>query len=95
MKRQTPNKKQAAEVSQHEHTEQATARLILLNDEVNSFEFVIDSLIDVCGHEPEQASQCATLVHYRGQCVIKTLPRKELQKMSKMLAERGLKVVIE
>ena len=94
MKKPSSNKKQV-EVGQQEANEQATARLILLNDEVNSFDHVIDSLIDVCGHEPEQASQCATLVHYRGQCVIKTLPRKELQKMSKTLAERGLQVVIE
>lgn len=46
--------------------------IILHNDEVNTFDFVIKSLIDVCEHTPEQAEQCTILVHYKGKCSVKT-----------------------
>lgn len=46
--------------------------IVLHNDEVNTFDFVIKSLIDVCDHTPEQAEQCTVLVHYKGKCSVKT-----------------------
>jgi ATP-dependent Clp protease adaptor protein ClpS len=52
------------ELNQHE--------IILFNDDVNTFDHVIDSLIDVCDHTSEQAEQCAYLVHYKGKCAVKT-----------------------
>ena len=45
--------------------------LILHNDDVNTFEFVIESLIDVCKHTSEQAEQCTYLIHYKGKCDVK------------------------
>ncbi len=48
--------------------------LILWNDDVNSFDDVIDALIEICKHEPEQAEQCATIAHYKGKCDIKSSP---------------------
>ena len=45
--------------------------LILLNDDVNTFTHVIRSLVEVCGHAPEQAEQCAIIVHFKGSCQIK------------------------
>lgn len=46
--------------------------IILHNDDVNTFDFVIESLIKVCDHTSEQAEQCAILVHYKGKCAVKT-----------------------
>ncbi|AOW22038.1 ATP-dependent Clp protease adaptor ClpS [Urechidicola croceus] len=46
--------------------------IVLHNDDVNTFDFVINSLIDVCEHTPEQAEQCTILVHYKGKCSVKT-----------------------
>ena len=53
-------------------------QLIVWNDEVNTFEWVIETLIEVCGHSSEQAEQCALLVHYTGKCAVKTGSYKEL-----------------
>ena len=46
--------------------------LILHNDDVNTFEYVIETLIEVCGHDPHQAEQCALTAHFNGKCGIKT-----------------------
>ena len=46
--------------------------IILYNDDVNTFDHVIDTLIAVCNHTAEQAEQCAILVHYKGKCTVKT-----------------------
>ena len=45
--------------------------LTLHNDEVHSFDYVIETLIDVCDHDMYQAEQCAFIVHYKGKCDIK------------------------
>ncbi len=67
------------EVNQHE--------IVLFNDDVNTFDFVIDSLIDVCEHTLEQAEQCSILVHYKGKCTVKTGEYKDLKpKCSKLLS---------
>lgn len=46
--------------------------IVLHNDDVNTFDFVINSLVDVCEHTLEQAEQCTILVHYKGKCTVKT-----------------------
>lgn len=69
--------------------------LVLHNDDFNTFEFVIKSLIDVCRHEPEQAEQCTLIVHYKGKCTVKTGPQDELEPMYKTLLDRGLSATIE
>ncbi len=68
--------------------------LILFNDDVNSFDHVIDLLIKVCNHEPIQAEQCAMLVHYAGKCAVKTGEYQELEIISEILADCGLTVEI-
>lgn len=70
------------EVNQHE--------IVLHNDEVNTFDFVIDSLIDVCEHTFEQAEQCAILVHYKGKCTVKTGEYKDLKPRCSKLLTLGL-----
>ncbi len=74
------------EVLQHE--------IILFNDEVHTFEFVINSLIDVCEHTLEQAEQCTYLVHYKGKCAVKTGEYDELKPRCTRLLNLGLSAEI-
>ncbi len=69
--------------------------LILYNDDVNTFDFVTDSLIKVCRHETLQAEQCTYLVHFAGKCAVKTADYKKLKPMCEALLERGLTAKIE
>jgi len=64
--------------------------LILYNDDVNTFDFVIESLIEVCKHTLEQAEQCTMLVHYKGKCTVKTGDMETLMPMHQKLLGRGL-----
>jgi ATP-dependent Clp protease adaptor protein ClpS len=68
--------------------------LILFNDDVNSFDFVIETLIEVCDHEMEQAEQCALIAHYKGKCVVKSGSFEELKPKSEEMSRRGLTVEI-
>lgn len=70
-------------------------QIILYNDDFNSFDFVIESLIKVCKHELVQAEQCTYLVHYKGKCSVKKGSYKELEPMCSALLERGLTAEIE
>ncbi len=65
-------------------------KLILWNDDFNTFDFVIESLITVCKHTAEQAQQCTILVHYKGKCTVKTGSMDLLEPMHEQLTERGL-----
>ncbi|MGX7666093.1 ATP-dependent Clp protease adaptor ClpS [Flavobacterium pedocola] len=69
--------------------------IILFNDDVNTFDHVIDTLIDVCDHEPLQAEQCALLVHYTGKCGVKTGPYSELEPQCSALLDAGLSAEIQ
>ncbi|MEY3398905.1 MAG: hypothetical protein RL220_1499 [Bacteroidota bacterium] len=68
--------------------------LILFNDDVNTFDHVIESLVDVCGHEWLQAEQCAIIVHYKGKCDVKSGSFDKLEPMCTALLERGLSAEI-
>ncbi|GGF74700.1 ATP-dependent Clp protease adaptor ClpS [Wenyingzhuangia marina] len=68
--------------------------IVLYNDDVNSFDFVIDALIDVCEHDPIQAEQCTMLVHYKGKCAVKTGSYEELKPKCSKLLELGLSAEI-
>jgi ATP-dependent Clp protease adaptor protein ClpS len=70
-------------------------RLMLHNDEVNTFEFVIECLIDVCHHEPEQAEQCALIAHFKGKCPVKSGDPPTLKPYYKEMTSRGLTVTID
>ncbi len=65
-------------------------KLVLWNDDVNTFDFVIECLIEICGHTPEQAEQCTILVHYKGKCTVKTGTMDVLKPMHDKLISRGL-----
>lgn len=69
--------------------------LVLYNDDFNTFEHVIESLIDVCHHTPEQAEQCALIVHHKGRYEVKSGTYKRLLPMKNSLTDRELTVSIE
>ncbi len=68
--------------------------LTLHNDDIHTFEYVIESLIEVCNHDTEQAEQCTYLVHYKGKCDIKKGSYNYLLPYKKELSRRGLTVTI-
>ncbi len=68
--------------------------LVLFNDDVNTFEFVIDSLIEVCGHDALQAEQCALIAHYNGKCGVMTGPYETLKQACDEMTSRELTVKI-
>ncbi len=69
--------------------------LILHNDDFNTFDDVIDALVDFCNHDIVQAEQCATITHYMGYCEIKRGSYNELTDLQKFMAEKLLNVTID
>ncbi|MCQ9633734.1 ATP-dependent Clp protease adaptor ClpS [Chryseobacterium sp. WG14] len=65
-------------------------KLVLHNDDIHTFDYVIDSLIEVCKHTLEQAEQCTMLVHYKGKCTVKTGSMDVLKPMHEKLISREL-----
>ena len=68
--------------------------IVLHNDEVNTFDHVIETLIRVCKHDAIQAEQCALLVHYKGKCTVKTGTLEELKPQCTALLDAGLSAEI-
>jgi ATP-dependent Clp protease adaptor protein ClpS len=68
--------------------------IIVFNDDVNTFDHVIETLIRVCKHTPEQAEQCSLIVHYKGKCTVKTGAYDELRPQCEQLLEAGLSAEI-
>jgi ATP-dependent Clp protease adaptor protein ClpS len=68
--------------------------LILFNDDVNSFDFIIESLVEVCGHDPVQAEQCAMIAHFKGKCSVKSGTLSELTPMNNELNGRGISTLL-
>ncbi len=64
--------------------------LVVFNDDVNTFDYVIETLIEVCGHTPEQAEQCTLLIHYKGKCSVKKGSFDELAPMRNDICRRGI-----
>jgi ATP-dependent Clp protease adaptor protein ClpS len=77
------------EVEQKTDTEK-TRNLVVYNDDVNTFDHVINSLVKVCNHELVQAEQCTWIVHYNGKCAVKEGEFKKLRPLRQALNERGL-----
>lgn len=70
-------------------------RLILHNDDVNTFEWVIDTLIDVCKHTIEQAEQCSYIIHHKGRYAVKHGSFEVLKPMKDAITDRGINATIE
>lgn len=69
--------------------------IVLFNDDVNTFDHVIETLIRVCDHDALQAEQCALLVHYTGKCIVKTGVYNELKPQCSALLDAGLSAEIQ
>jgi len=69
--------------------------LIVWNDEVNTFEWVIETLVQVCGHTHEQAEQCSYFIHYKGKYAVKQGSYEELKPMCDAITERGIGATVE
>lgn len=77
-------------------TEETTGyNLILWNDDVNTFEWVIDTLIEICGHAQEQAEQCAMLIHHKGKYAVKTGSYEVLKPQCDAINDRLINATIE
>jgi len=69
--------------------------LIVWNDEVNTFQWVIDTLIEICGHTAEQAEQCAMLIHTQGKYSVKNGDYEQLKPMCVAITDRGISATVE
>jgi ATP-dependent Clp protease adaptor protein ClpS len=69
--------------------------LIVWNDEVNTFDWVIETLVEICGHSPEQAEQCAMLIHSQGKYAVKQASFEELEPLCTAITDRGIGATIE
>ena len=84
------------EQTQHQYFEEVdtieteTYSLVVFNDEVNTFDFVIQVLQDVCGHSPEQAEQCTLLIHFKGKCAVKSGSWEKMAAMRYRICSAGI-----
>ena len=77
-----------AEIKVNEH------QIVLFNDDVNTFDHVVETLIRVCGHTLEQAEQCSIIFHYKGKCTVKTGSYEELKPRCTQLLQADLSAEI-
>lgn len=86
---------QVEEVLLTQEEEVLDNKIVLFDDDVNTFDFVIESLINVCGHDGLQAEQCTLIVHYKGRCDVKNGEYTDLEPMCTALLDRGLTAEIQ
>lgn len=89
----TKEKKQ--KTIQNSKEKEKNHQLILFNDDVNTFDYVMDTLMDVCDHTAIQAEQCTMIAHYNGKCGVKTGTLEEVLELSIVLIDRGLDVEVQ
>lgn len=70
-------------------------QIILYNDDVNTFDWVIECLVSICQHDLMQAEQCSLIVHYNGKCAVKEGGFDQLRPICEALIDRGLSATIE
>ena len=74
--------------------EKSLNEIVVYNDDVNTFDHVIETLISACDHTAEQAEQCSLIVHYKGQCTVKTGEYEDLEPRCTLLLDAGLSAEI-
>jgi ATP-dependent Clp protease adaptor protein ClpS len=80
--------------NKYEEVTSGEKELILFNDDINTFDYVIETLIEVCGHDATQAEQCALVAHFNGKCGIKSGPMESLKPLCDEMSNRELTVTI-
>ncbi len=88
-------KERTKSINQEEEQLSDLHEIILYNDEYNTFDYVIETLIEVCDHDPINAEQCTLVAHYKGKCGVKSGDLDELRPISSELTNRGLTVSIK
>ena len=78
----------------YDEKESEHREIVLYNDDVNTFDHVINTLIHACDHTPEQAEQCSIIVHYKGKCIVKSGTYEELKPRCTMLLNADLNAEI-
>ncbi len=68
--------------------------LVVFNDDINTFEHVINTLIKVCKHSPEQAEQCTWIIHYKGRCCVRKGSILELKPMKETILDHGINAAV-
>ena len=71
------------------------AKLVLHNDDINTFNYVMETLVEVCDHSQTQAEQCATITHYKGKCEIRSGALKDMRELRYKLISHGLKASVD
>jgi ATP-dependent Clp protease adaptor protein ClpS len=79
----------------HQHTETKLHKIVLYNDEINTFDYVIEMLMRYCNHNLYQAEQCAMITHYNGKSIVKKGTYEKLEPIASTLLDKGLSVEIE
>ncbi len=88
--------KEKTDFSEEQLVEENEQRaLVLHNDEMHTFDYVIDSLVDICKHELPQAEQCTMIVHFKGKCTVKEGSYNELKPMKESLIGKELSATID
>lgn len=97
MKAETVVAEKTLEVVETEHLDTLVTsfNLIVWNDNVNTFDWVIETLIEVCGHSEEQAEQCAYIIHFQGKYAVKQGDYETLNPMREAIIDRGINATIE
>ena len=75
--------------------QQNQATLVLHNDETNTFDYVMDMLVEICEHSLTQAEQCATITHFKGKCEIRSGSVAAMKELRYQLISRGLKATVD
>ena len=70
-------------------------QLVVYNDDFNTFDWVIESFVEICRHTFEQAEQLSLIVHFKGKATVKTGPLGMVRPMKEALIDRGISAVIE
>ncbi|MDR6300685.1 ATP-dependent Clp protease adaptor ClpS [Mesonia maritima] len=78
-----------------ETKEKKQNEIVVFNDDVNTFDHVIEMLMDACEHDMLQAEQCTLLIHYKGKCAVKTGDFEDLQPRCTKLLEAGISAEIQ
>lgn len=78
----------------YDEKESEHREIVLYNDDINTFDHVINTLIHACDHTPEQAEQCSIIVHYKGKCIVKSGTYEELKPRCTMLLNADLNAEI-
>ena len=76
-----------------DHQNQST--LVLYNDDSNTFDYVMEVLVEICDHSLTQAEQCATITHFKGRCEVRTGTLTAMKELRYQLISRGLKAIVD